>query len=349
MNRSDGWSQHDHASWRGQEPVYYAIIDLEGRIHSMNTAMNNAFGPGTPRQLDYFQSLLSETDREVFNTLLANNDGTLQTIPINLYTYAGPERQSVYKWSFFQLVSGKDPKGCILCAGHSNDRALQAENATAIQPQSPTPENPNNALSDLLLKVLEHERLVIGQELHDNVNQLLCSAKLHLDMVEVYKDENRQAKNITIQLLKEAIGEIKKLSRGMVLHKLPKDTLLESVKAFIEDTKIIHRINIIFGIHHFNEEQLSDHKKINIYRILQEQFRNIIEHSRARTVVMTLETDDRHVELIIDDDGIGFDPNHQVDGIGLINIRERAKHLHGQCDIVTAPEKGCRLHIRIPI
>jgi signal transduction histidine kinase len=332
--------------------VYYAIIDHEGRIHSMNAAMNTEYGPGTPKQLDYFQSLLSETDREVFITLLANNENAPQSYPINLYTYSGPTRQIVYKWSFFQLLSGKEAKGCILCAGHSSDEALQAENATIIKPSAPSPTLPtdhNTALSDMLLKMLDHERLVIGQELHDNVNQLLCSAKLHLDLVQVYKADNQKAKSVTIQLLKEAIDEIKKLSRGMVLQKLQKDTLLESVKAFIEDVKIIHKINIIFGTHHFNEALISDHKKINIYRILQEQFRNIIEHSRAKTVVMTLETDDKQVELIIDDDGIGFEPDHQVDGIGLINIRERARHLYGNCEIVTSPGKGCRLHITIPI
>ena len=344
---SDGLSPIDPPGG-GQESVYYAIIDQEGRILSMNAAMNSEFGPGTPRQLDHFQSLLSEADREVFDTLLTNKN-VLQSFPINLYTYAVPQQQAVLKWSFFHLISGKDTHGYILCAGHRNEQALEAESAITLQPDATTPKNPNTALSDLLLKMLDHERLVIGQELHDNVNQLLCSAKLHLDMVEVYKDENQKAKKITIQLLKEAIDEIKKLARGMVLQKLQKDTLLESVKAFIEDTKTIHKINIIFGIHHFNEELISDHKKINIYRILQEQFRNIIEHSRAKTVVMTLETDDRHVELIIDDDGIGFDPNQQVDGIGLINIRERAKHLHGQCEIITAPGKGCRLHITIPL
>jgi signal transduction histidine kinase len=346
MNRSDGWSPF--ASPAGeQEPVYYAIIDQDGRIHSMNTAMNNEFGPGTPRQLEHFQSLLPEKEREIFNTLLTNHDNGQQSFPINLYTYDGPK--TIIKWSFFQLISGKTTKGCILCAGHSNEQALQTGQVTPVQTNTPTPENHNKALSDLLLKMLEHERLVIGRELHDNVNQLLCSAKLHLDLVQVYKADNQYAKSISIQLLKEAIEEIRKLSRGMVLQKLQKDTLLESVKAFIEDTKIIHKINIVFGVHHFNEDRLSDHKKINIYRILQEQLRNIIEHSRAKTVVMTLETDDRQVELIIDDDGIGFEPDHQVDGIGLINIRERTKHLHGQCDIITSPGKGCRLHITIPI
>src|ERR1044072_4159234 len=172
MNMSDGWSPSDPPVG-GPESVYYAIIDHDGRIHSMNTAMNTEFGPGSPRQLDYFQSLLSETDREVFTTLLASNENPYQSFTINLYTYSRPTRQIVYKWSFFQLVSGKEAKGCILCAGHSSEAALQAENASTIQPSAPTQPNNDTALRDMLLKMLDHERLVIGQELHDNVNQLL--------------------------------------------------------------------------------------------------------------------------------------------------------------------------------
>ncbi|MBO9202011.1 MULTISPECIES: sensor histidine kinase [Niastella] len=347
MNLSDGASPN--ASQAGQESVYYAIIDQDGRILSMNSAMNQEFGPGTLKQLDHFQSLLSETDREVFDTLLTNNDPSLQTLPINLYTNSGSNRTQTFKWSFFHLVSDKEANGCILCAGHMSEKALLAESVMPQKQNANRPTDHQNAVSGMLMKMLEHERLVIGQELHDNVNQLLCSAKLHLDLVQVYKADNQKAKEVTTQLIKEAIEEIKKLSRGMVLQKLQKDTLLESVKTFIEDIKTIHRINILFGIHHFNESMISDYKKVNIYRILQEQFRNITEHSRAKTVVMTLETDDRHVELIIDDDGIGFDPNHQVDGIGLINIRERIRNLHGHCEIVTSPGKGCRLHISIPI
>jgi signal transduction histidine kinase len=204
MNMSDGLSPLDPPSG-GHESVYYAIVDQEGRILSMNTAMNNEFGPGTPRQLDHFQSLLSESDREVFDTLLTNKN-ELQSFPIHLYSYAVPEQHTVVKWSFFQLLPGKGTHSCILCAGHRDEKALAAESAV-LQPNETTPKNPNTALSDMLLKMLEHERLVIGQELHDNVNQLLCSAKLHLDMVQVYKDENQKAKKITIQLLKEAIDE----------------------------------------------------------------------------------------------------------------------------------------------
>src|SRR5688500_17797759 len=107
-------------------------------------------------------------------------------------------------------------------------------------------------------------------------------------------------------------------------------------------------MNLIFGVHQFNEEKLTENQKIHIYRILQEQFRNIIQHSRAKNVVLTIETDEKNIELIIDDDGIGFDPLAQVNGVGLLSIRERVKLLDGQFEITTSNGKGCQLHIIVP-
>lgn len=154
----------------GHGSVYYAIIDQDGRILSMNAAMNTEFGPGTLKQLDHFQSLLSEADREVFTTLLTNNDPNLQTLSLNLYTYAGPHRTQLFTWSFFHLISGKDANGYILCAGHMSDKALLAESVMPIQKNATAPTDQQDALFGMLIKMLEHERLVIGQELHDNVN-----------------------------------------------------------------------------------------------------------------------------------------------------------------------------------
>src|SRR3954464_14111197 len=112
MNLSDGSSPNTLPTG-GAESVYYAIIDQNGRILSMNAAMNTEFGPGTLKQLDQFQSLLSEPDREIFETLLHNNDPSLQALPVDLYTYAGPNRTQTFKWSFFHLVPGKESNGHI--------------------------------------------------------------------------------------------------------------------------------------------------------------------------------------------------------------------------------------------
>lgn len=351
----DEWSLTDHHVCH--DLLHYAVVDGTGRIISMNAGMNREFGPESTYPIEYFQSLLEESDEPHFTTLLTAKDDTpYQPVPAVLYTYTGADKSVLIRWSFFHLISGTDHTGYMLCAGYSNRQATQAEDIiTVTQHAEPTPGEKHvitakerQAYYEKLLDVLESERLLIGQELHDNINQLLCTAKLHLELVDVHKADNVQAKQTVQQLIIEAVEEIKKLSRGLVLQQLKKETLLESIKAFIEDHQTLHKINIIFGIHHFSEELLSVKKKFNIYRIIQEQFKNILEHSQAKTVVMTLETDEKNVELIIDDDGIGFDANTEVNGVGLINIWERVRGLNGQCEISTTPGHGCRLHIVIP-
>jgi signal transduction histidine kinase len=359
MTMRDEWSPNDyHLS---HHPLYYAVVNHAGRILSMNVAMNKEFGPGSVQPIEYFQSLLEENDKMYFTTLVQSKDVTLhRPVPVSLYTYAGPHKQYPVKWTFFHLLSETGLTGNMLCAGYSNEQATQAEDITTVTQQTdPAPKpnkkqktttsNPMVQSSDKLLKILESERVLIGQELHDNVNQLLCSAKLHLEVLEVYKADNVEAKETTQQLLIEAIEEIKKLSRGLVLQQLKKETLLESIRALIDDFKTLNKIDIIFGIHHFEEELLSVNKKFNIYRIVQEQLRNIQDHSKAKTAVITLETENNNIELIIDDDGVGFDTHVQVNGIGLINIRERVRMLNGHCEITSSPGKGCRVHIEIPV
>lgn len=354
MTLRNEWPLHDHQP--GHEALYYAVIDLKGRILSMNTAMDAEFGPRSNRHIEHFQELLPQHEQPAFVALLqAARDCSSALTSAALYAYPGVDRGSVIRWSFFSLVADAAATGTILCAGYSYEVSSAANDAAVLtQDRLPAAMHTQETTISpsqlqMLLKILDNERLLIGQELHDNVNQLLCTAKLHLDMLRVVKADNVEAKKTSVELIVEAIDGIRNLSKGLVLQQLKRDTLLESIHTFIEDFKTFNQIQVVFGTHHFNEDRLSGTKKINIFRIIQEQFRNITQHSHAKTVVMTLETDDKNIELIIDDDGIGFDPNMQMNGVGLINIRERTKLLNGHCDIITAPGHGCRLHILIPL
>jgi signal transduction histidine kinase len=349
MNTCEERSANDHHTQH--DSVYYAIIDRTGRILSMNGAMNKEYGSGQGnRQLDFFQSLLGENDRLLFSTLITKEEDTIPTsLPVNFYSYSGANRETAIKWMVFKLIALTGHSVHFLCAGYHNHYATNTEDISAALQQEAAEREEQAVCNEILLKMLENERLMIGQELHDNVTQLLCTAKLHLDVLEVFRDDNVQAKKATVELILEAIEEMKKLSRGLMLQRLKKETLLESIKTFVDDLRSINQMNIIFGVHQFNEALLTENQKIHIYRILQEQFRNITQHSKAKNVVMTLETDDKNIELIIDDDGIGFNPQAQVNGVGLLSIRERVKLLEGQCEITTSPGKGCQLHIIIPI
>jgi signal transduction histidine kinase len=88
---------------------------------------------------------------------------------------------------------------------------------------------------------------------------------------------------------------------------------------------------------------------LTIFRIVQEQVKNIIKHSKAQQVSLQLWTAGEQVHLLIEDDGVGFDPRQASRGIGLINIYDRASLFNGKVDLNTAPGKGCSLKVSMPL
>ena len=89
--------------------------------------------------------------------------------------------------------------------------------------------------------------------------------------------------------------------------------------------------------------------ELMIYRIVQEQINNIIKHAQASNAVITLEVGCKNIFLSIADNGVGFDSSKRAKGIGLKNISSRVAFYAGSMDVITAPGKGCRLEISIPV
>lgn len=104
--------------------------------------------------------------------------------------------------------------------------------------------------------------------------------------------------------------------------------------------------------HHFDEgfdfDQLSNDKKINIYRLIQESLQNTIKHSEATSAEVRLFSDNNFILLSLKDNGKGFDLNSKKDGIGFKNMKNRISSLKGHFEIETSP-KGTICTFRIPI
>src|SRR5581483_11986525 len=131
MTMRNEWHCREHRP--GHESLYYAVIDLKGRLLSMNAAMSKEFGIGSPNRVTSFQMLLQEKDVQNFNNLLqAKDQGTATEVPASLYTFSGTDRTPI-KWSFFHLISGVTPNGTILCAGNTNQLADCAEDIAIIK------------------------------------------------------------------------------------------------------------------------------------------------------------------------------------------------------------------------
>jgi signal transduction histidine kinase len=86
-----------------------------------------------------------------------------------------------------------------------------------------------------------------------------------------------------------------------------------------------------------------------VFLFFKETLANIVRHSRARHVEMRAQIEKHEFILAVHDDGVGFDPAHVREGIGLKNLRERARDLNGHVNIESSPESGTTITLRAPI
>jgi PAS domain S-box-containing protein len=202
-------------------------------------------------------------------------------------------------------------------------------------------------ISETVIRVQEKERTRIGHELHDNVNQILSTTKLFVDMLKPSTREEKDIKKKSVEYLLMAIEEIRKLSKELVVPQLKDKGLVDSIKTLVDDIHVSHTIKIRFTHDHEND-LLSPGKKVTLFRIVQEQLKNILKHSKAKRVEIFLQCKDNNAGLIIKDDGIGFDLKKTHRGIGLSNIHERIRFYNGTVEILTQPGQGCLLKVTIP-
>ncbi|KYP16189.1 ATP-binding protein [Flavihumibacter sp. CACIAM 22H1] len=199
------------------------------------------------------------------------------------------------------------------------------------------------------LAVQENERLEIGMELHDNITQLLASAKMMLDTAirqTNQKDEHLEKARDDVFT---AIHETRKLSHSLVVPGLETESLTDAIMRLLDRLKSDGTITV--------QLKLVAKKKLNaldpvirlaLYRILQEQVNNIVKHARASQVIVDLKCLADTIQLTVQDNGVGFDTKIYSPGIGLSNINRRVSHLGGECRLHSVPGQGCQLNILIP-
>jgi PAS domain S-box-containing protein len=203
-------------------------------------------------------------------------------------------------------------------------------------------------ISETVIQVQEKERTRIGHELHDNVNQVLSTTMLFVDMLIPESKEQKQVKDKSLEYLRIAIEEIRKLSKELVVPQLKEQGLVDSIRLLIDDIHLAHAIRIKFT-HDLDTDMLSSGKKITLFRIVQEQMKNILTHSKAKNAEIHLQTRQDDVQLVIKDNGVGFDSKQTHRGIGLSNIYERVSFYNGTVDIQTARGKGCTVVVTLSL
>jgi len=196
------------------------------------------------------------------------------------------------------------------------------------------------------IKAQEKERLELGRELHDNVNQILSTSKLFIENSVHNPEKQEEMLTRGKNLINSCIEELRKLSRFLAPPSLGDLTLRESLEELAEEyNQIDGKRTIEYTIVDLHEDSLSEDLKISIYRIIQEQLNNIRKHAQASKVHLLLEHQPNNVSLFIEDNGRGFDIHVKRKGLGITNIINRAETFNGSVEIVSSPGRGCSMHI----
>lgn len=206
-----------------------------------------------------------------------------------------------------------------------------------------------NELSQEIFNAQERERKKIGEELHDNINQLLGVVKLYIEHAQVNPAAQDEMLKKSAEYIKQVINEIRGLSKSLVSPTLNDLGLIESINELIESILKIRNIQIDIHKDGFSEEELTDIQKLMVYRITQEQLNNILKHSKAEHVDIAFKRIGTVVHLTIEDDGVGFDPKKIETGLGLKNIRHRLELFNGRMRVLSSPEQGCKLEATFEI
>ncbi|MFN8243654.1 MAG: sensor histidine kinase [Ferruginibacter sp.] len=204
-----------------------------------------------------------------------------------------------------------------------------------------------------IISAEENERRRIAADLHDGVGQMMSAAKMNLSAFEneiSFKDESQKISfEKVISLVDESCKEIRSVSHQMMPNALLKSGLANAVKEFID--KIDNRV-LKINLHTEGlNERLDSNVETVLYRVIQECVNNVIKHSGANNLDISLIKDSDGIAATVEDNGRGFDSSdkQKFEGIGLKNIRSRVEFLKGTVDFDSAPGKGTLVAIHVPL
>ena len=210
-------------------------------------------------------------------------------------------------------------------------------------------EKRHKQVTRMIVSAQEKERHAIGNELHDNVNQLLTTVKLYLVMVKEDAGTRDNLLPKAINYIQDCIDEIRQLTNRLVSPHHPDLALNEAVRELVDSIAITGTIQLNFQPVEMEHLDISEEVQLAAYRIIQEQLTNIIKHANATAADIALINKNEILQLVIRDDGQGFDPRQKRRGVGIVNMYNRAETIGGSLEISSQPGAGCTLTANFPV
>ncbi|MCB0451547.1 MAG: histidine kinase [Aequorivita sp.] len=203
-------------------------------------------------------------------------------------------------------------------------------------------------LSDSQIEIQEQTLKNIAWELHDNVGQLLSVANIQLNVLmnaipKSFHDQVSETKSI----VQETVQEIRTLSKVLNNDVVLKNGLLKSLQMELDRFNRLDYLKATLKISG-DIVPLNNASEIIVFRILQEFLSNVIKHAKASKLFVHLDYQEKALEIVAEDDGVGFDVSQKTNSSGMETMHSRAELLNAKFSIVSEIGKGTRLFIKYP-
>lgn len=204
-----------------------------------------------------------------------------------------------------------------------------------------------------LIEAHEEERTWIGRELHDDINQRL--ALISVEMDRWLKDHHSRApiRELVHQVqerIMELSRDVQSLSHRLHSSKLEYLGLAKAADSFCRELSSQSMVEVAFT-HDGVPRALPKEISLCVFRVLQEALQNAVKYSGVKTFTVELRGSSSSIELIVSDQGVGFDTAEALNrqGLGLISMRERLQMIRGEFSIQSTPGSGTTIRARVPL
>jgi len=215
-------------------------------------------------------------------------------------------------------------------------------------------------LSSKILEAQENERKRVARELHDGIGQALTGIKFAIEngvrrLKETETEPNFKVLEDIVPLIRATVDETRRIAMGLRPSTLDDIGISETIYWFCQQYESIYKNIRILKLIEVEEDQIPETLKTVIFRVLQEALNNVAKHSGADRVQLSLQQQGNTVELIIEDNGSGFDSEKPLPqsvsgrGFGLASMRERIELSGGIFTLETAPGQATRICAVWPI
>ena len=338
------------------QTALFASISQSGKIRQMSRQFATLLQCKPQELQGDFADLMSihENERENIRQIIRNARNSLWNGVVELTNQAG---EKVWLQMSIIPINSESLRVnlLILCHDITVRMRIQHENDGLKEERFQEEIRQQKMRAVQILEGQEGERKRIARDIHDGIGQMLTGLRFTLQSIDISKPEKIPAKLETInQIAGDLIRGVRIATFNLTPPELTDYGVAPALAKLAEELSRLTRHPILFHNRTNFDERLPPTVETNLYRIAQEAVNNAVKYARASYIMVTLAHSDELLSLVVQDDGVGFDPktlengpSEDGSGLGIHSMQERVHFINGRLFIQSAPNHGCQITVNV--